>query len=590
MTNNRPHSHFKYRKALILAGVLVLAFILVVMGFLYLNPAYALSTETAAYVQAVVDGQRKIDEELQAYYKAGNYTFTEPMLIQDPYQTAPLTALLVFDTPEPSQISIHIPGKTPPSTVDFTFPGFQKHHEIPIYGLYAGSVNHINISLKTQTGETAQNGIDLRTEPLPVSIRKFQVDTVDPARYNPGFNFAIQDQKPVFDIDGNVRWYTTQKSYESLTKLKNGRFLFTYSVAGGEGNILMEQDLLGKIHAIYHVQDGSHHDVYELPTGNLLIPSSDLKSGTIEDQIIELGRTSGHIVRSFDLKTILDEGRPRQVTDLAANDWLHLNSIIYDPTDQSIIISSKSQSAVVKLTYPGMHIKWILGPHDNWSPKYQPYLLKPKGTPFEWSWSQHHATLFSPDQAGDKNVDILLFDNGLYRSFDPARVAPMQEWYSRVVHYRINATSMTIEQVWEYGQELGTATFSALRGSAYRLPNGDVLGTWGDIYKDAQGNPAVNLKKNATVETKIIEVDPSDNLIVFECSIAGVETYRTLRAGFYDGYSEENDYLSTTLHNTAGMDLADRSFLASQDLKRWTITPLLAWLKDMKHSLQGAGK
>ena len=92
------------------------------------------------------------------------------------------------------------------------------------------------------------------------------------------------------------------------------------------------------------------------------------------------------------------------------------------------------------------------------------------------------------------------------------------ESYSRVVHYRINEATMTIEQVWEYGKQSGAALFSALRGSAYLLPNGDVLGTWGDICKDAHGKPGGQNDVNGTVETKIIEVDPSNNEVVFECN------------------------------------------------------------------------
>jgi len=323
-------------------------------------------------------------------------------------------------------------------------------------------------------------------------MQSFTVDKLDLSQYSPGLNFTSLDRKPVFDMDGNVRWYSSQKSFEVFTRLKNGRYLFTYSVAGVEGDVMMEQDLLGKIYAIYNVADGVHHDVYELPTGNLLVTSSDLKSNTNEDYILELDRTNGHIVRSIDLKNTLDPGRPHQVTGLATNDWLHLNSIVYDTADHSIIISSKAQSAVVKLTYPGMQIKWILGPHDNWSQKYQPYLLTPVGANLKWPWSQHHATLYAPDVPGAASTDILLFDNALFRSFDNPDAVSSSDQYSRVVHYRINAASMTIEQVWEYGQALGPALFSPTGGSAYRLSNGDVLGTWGifpwiprEIYRSA---------------------------------------------------------------------------------------------------------
>ncbi len=580
-------NRFSAKKALIVAGAAILSFILVAIGFLYLNPAYQESPEALSFVKDNIARQQKIEQELRSYYQAGTFTFTAPLLVQDPYQTAPLTALAIFDTPENSQISIHVPGKSPDSAVDFTFPGYQQHHEIPIYGLYAGMLNHVTMRMQTQNGESAQTVLDLQTEPLPVYIQNFTIDKADPVKYNPGFNFAfLAAGLVVFDIDGNVRWYSPQPSYEVFTKLMNGRFMRTYSEVQ-EGNVMMEQDMLGKIYAIYYITDGIHHEVYELPSGNLLIASSDLRSNTTKDFLIEVDRKSGHIVRSFDLKDILDPGRPHQVLQLAVNDWLHLNSIVYDPSDHSIIISGKAQSAVVKLSYPGMKIQWILGPHDNWSPKYQPYLLTPVGDNFEWQWSQHHATLYSPTNPGEHSIDLLLFDNGNYRSFTSATAYPPSAWYSMVAHYRINEAAKTVELVWEYGRELGSVTFSAARGSAYHLANGDVLGTWGDIYRDANGNPSDSSNATGTSQTRIIEVDPSNNDVVFECSV-NAETYRTMRTGIYDGYSEKNAYLSTALNDTTGNDLADRSVLAWRDIKRWTWTPLVSDLKTWFRRIRSA--
>ena len=574
---------FSHNKALILVGAGGSLLILFVMVF-FLRPAYSLDAETRSFIKDAITQQEKIEADLRAYYKAGIYTFTDPLVIQDPYQTAPLTALLIFDTPENSQISIHVPGKTPTSGVDFTFAGYQRYHEIPVYGLYAATLNHVTISLKTQNGESAQTEVDLQTEPLPVYMQVFQVDKANPDKYSPGFNFSFTAQKPVFDMNGNVRWYSEQKnSFRVFVRLQNGRFLFTYSVADLEGNLIMEQDLLGKIYTIYHITDGIHHDIFELPAGNLLITSSDLRSDTIEDYIIEVDRSSGHILRSFDLKNYLDEFRPRGI-GLPENDWLHLNSIVYDPTDDTIIISSRAQSAVIKMTYPGMQIKWILGPHDNWSAKYQPYLLTPVGEKFEWPWSQHHATLYGPNIPGDNFIDILLFDNGLYRSFDSASTNLPSEWYSRVVHYRIDEASMTVEQVWEYGKERGSAIFSGSGDSAYLLSNGNVLGCWG-ISKDAQGNPSVVNDIIGTEETKIIEVDPSNNEVIFEVAVPGTAIYRAVRAGLYDGYSEENASLSMSLVDTSGNDLVDRSVMAWRDVKRWTISPILFWLKKIGHQI-----
>jgi hypothetical protein len=201
----------------------------------------------------------------------------------------------------------------------------------------------------------------------------------------------------------------------------------------------------------------------------------------------------------------------------------------------------------------------------------------------------NHATLYSPNVPGDCFNDILLFDNGMYRSFESAHAYLLSEWYSMVVHYRINEATMTIEQIWEYGRERGAATFSALRVSANRLPNGNILGARGDIYEVAKGNPSVSNSANGTVETKIIEVDPSTYEVVFECSVAA-ETYRTMRAGIYDGYSEVNTYLSSSVNDTTGNDLFDRSVMAWRDVRRWTITPLVAWLKKIGHQVLAAIK
>ena len=230
------------------------------------------------------------------------------------------------------------------------------------------------------------------------------------------------------------------------------------------------------------------------------------------------------------------------------------------------------------MTYPGMQIKWILGSHDNWEPKYQPYLLTPIGAHFEWPWSQHHATLYEPDAPGSNTIDILLFDNGLYRSFDQATAYPAADSYSMVVHYRINQAAMTVEEVWEYGKEKGSALFSNAMGSAYVLSNGDVLGTWGSIARDAKGQPSINANYPGDTNTaKIIEVNPVTNGVVFEGTETGSQVYRAMRAGFYDSYSDSNDYLSQSVNDTTGNDLADRSVMAWRDIKRWSDPALISF-------------
>jgi arylsulfate sulfotransferase len=584
MTKKNRHARVSPIKVMLVAGGGILILFFVILGYL-LQPHYTFDEQITKFVTDSIAQQEQIESNLRTFYQAGEYTFNNPLIIQDPYKTAPLTALLIFDTSEDSQISIHVPGKTSHSGVDFTFPGYQKHHEIPVYGLYADTLNQVTISMETKAGESAQNIISLQTEPLPGFLPVIQLDKLNAEKYSPGFNFSFLDNKLVFDLDGNIRWYSSQSSFRVFSQLMNGRFMFTYSIVSlvdQHSLVMMEQDLLGKIYSIYFVKDGIHHDIYEIPNGNLLVTSSDLSSQTVEDILLAIDRQTGDIVKRFDFKDYLDENRPAEI-DSSEGDWLHLNSIVYDATDNTIIISCRAQSAVIKMTYPGMQIKWILGPHDNWSEKYQPYLLTPIGDDFEWPWFQHHATIVGENFPKD-SIDILLFDNGVYRSFDPDGAYPLSDSYSRVVRYHIDQAAMTVAQVWEYGQERGSDLFSSELGSAYQLLNGDVLGTWGAITTDADGNPVIPGSGDETTRAKIIEIDPSNRDVVFEAIVPDEQLYRTLRANIYNGYSENNAYLSTPINITCRNDLVERGLMAWQDLNRWIDS--VPWLLAIKRFLR----
>jgi arylsulfate sulfotransferase len=574
-------------RLLIIVGIAAAVFIAFLLGMNAL-PAqdysiYQINEQTAAFIQPLVENQKQVEQEIKAAYQSDSYTFDNPLVLQDPYSAAPLTALLMFETPSPVQVSVHIPGKTPQASVDFTFAGYSKHHEIPIYGLYPNTHNSVTLEAKDSSGKVSKTVIDLQTEPLPGYLFNFKTRRVDPDHYSPGMNFTFLDHKEVFDINGEIRWYSSESSFQTYLPLKNGHFLFTYNFRDDQNqlllnNVLMERDLLGKIYAIYNVPNGAHHDYIELPNGNFLITSQDLSAFSRLDYLVEMDRKTGHIVRSFDLRNYLDKTRPHEL-DLPDDDWLHLNSIDYNASDQTLLISSRSQSAVVKMTYPEMKILWILGPHDNWPAKFQPYLLTPTGDHFDWQWAQHHATFFSEKtENGKKLVDILLFDNGNNRTFDPSAVPPMADSFSRMVRYEINETNRTVSQVWEYGKERGAEIFSASRGSAYLLANGDFLGTWSDIIKDKDGLPqliAGYLSKNYS---RVIEVNPVTKAVVFEVDMGEALTYRTFRSSFYAASDPGTSILSAGLMDTTVMDPGEQAVLALQPLQRQVAKDEL-WVK-----------
>ena len=70
--------------------------------------------------------------------------------------------------------------------------------------------------------------------------------------------------------------------------------------------------------------------------------------------------------------------------------WAHVNSVDYDPTDDSIIISSRHQSAVIKIGHD-KKVKWILSSPEGWAEKVLTPVdrdgkpIKCEGS-FDWSW------------------------------------------------------------------------------------------------------------------------------------------------------------------------------------------------------------
>ena len=150
--------------------------------------------------------------------------------------------------------------------------------------------------------------------------------------------------------------------------------------------------------------------------------------------------------------------------------WAHVNSVDYDPTDDSIIISSRHQSAIVKIGRD-KKIKWIFSSPEGWREGWKEKLLTPvdhQGKPikcegsvcegdFDFTWTQH--TAYRIDEKSDKNiVYVTAFDNGDARGMDQPALPEMK--YSRAVIYKIDQKARTIEQVWQYGKERGYSWYS----------------------------------------------------------------------------------------------------------------------------------
>lgn len=300
----------------------------------------------------------------ETFLNSENYTLNNPNIILNSYDISPLTALVVFETNDLTAVQITVKGKDGDDDITNTFTP-ARVHTLPIYGLYSDYENTVIIKSGNETKE-----IKIKTEKLPDSIKNTetynQIDTND-------FYFTMtNDGYPTaYDKNGNVRWYLTKNYKWDITRLNNGHILLgsDTSVGSDYSSSLVEMDLLGKVYSEYNLKGGYHHDVYELDSGNLLVATNNFDGGTVEDYIVEIDRTTGEIIKEFDLYDLIPNG--------GKNNWFGLNSIEYDSKTNSILVTGSKKNMIIDIDYASGEINWIIG--DKVNKKLKKYLLTNEG-------------------------------------------------------------------------------------------------------------------------------------------------------------------------------------------------------------------
>ena len=351
--------------------------------------------------------------------------------------------------------------------------------------------------------------------------------------------WAFGPENAIVDSTGTVRWYLMPDSdmydpeqpYKSgilmgFQQTKDGGLIFGYGQRYAKYDMLGREIFNRRLPANY--ADYSHGlDVAQNGHTFLRVSSSDLRRlddkrvHTVRDVIAEVD-ADGNVVDEFRLFDILDpyrdnvikaldqgavclnidetkSGHTLSAEDLAKQDssnefgdiagvgpgrnWAHVNSVDYDPTDDSIIISSRHQSAIIKIGRD-KKVKWILSSPEGWKKGWAEKVLTPvdkDGKPikcegsvceggFDWTWTQHTAWRIDSKSKGDI-IYVSAFDNGDARGMEQPALPEMK--YTRGVVYKIDQKKMTVEQIYEVGKDEGNAYYSPVTGLAKYMDDKD---------------------------------------------------------------------------------------------------------------------
>jgi arylsulfate sulfotransferase len=486
--------------------------------------------------------------------EALHLSFGAGSLVLNPSGYAPLTARLAFTSRQSGQLRLVVHGRHGAAS-DLTqqFADEGTVHTVPIMGLYPDYANTVSVQLVNPTGQVlADTTLTIQTAPLPPTMPSNLVTTAPAGTLGGDFtlvsNFSATDPQMPLIVDnyGEVRWLLDYRSLAELgqlsydcgiSRLRNGNYCFGDKTTSQ----LFEVDVYGTIINRWNMPNYTfHHEVYEKPDGNFLVTANKTGSthanGTAseEDYVIEIDRHANRVVQEWDLKQSFDENRHALETDPL--DWFHGNAVLYDPSDNTIIVSGRYQG-VAKLTYDN-HVKWLLAPHRAWGTNHQgqdlsQLTLKPltaggqaitdtavvngsaNAPDFEWNWYQHSVQLMP-------NGDLLLFDNGTNRNF----IRNAATHYSRAVEYRLDPSARTVQQIWTYGKERGDQTFSTIVSRVQYLPAvNHILFCPGYQVPNATGTGG-----------KVIEVDYASKQVLFEMQMTpanGFAFHRAQRESIY---------------------------------------------------------
>jgi hypothetical protein len=320
---------------------------------------------------------------------------------------------------------------------------------LPVYGLYDGYANVVNLTYRFLDGSSKQANITITTaafndpcgydHPTYLQHRNRSALSYD---YMLVKGRCSNFSPAIVDTDGQLRWVGTvghasfvTTFFDNAVYLAAGTKLYRNELDGAV-TLLSDYSSLGVTFLYHNIDRGKVGIILDADT------TTHLESMNIEVD------ASGRVLKQWDMAAIISAAMvaggddPSQFVFPTPTDWFHNNGVAYDRADDSLIVSSRENFRIC-LDYNSGAIKWILGdPTKKW---YQfPSLRKfavaiaPGSLP---PIGQH-----SPSITYDQG--IMVFDNGQNSVFQTP--PGTQRFAASPRKYSVNLSTKVATEVWNY--------------------------------------------------------------------------------------------------------------------------------------------
>ena len=329
---------------------------------------------------------------------------------------------------------------------------------VPVFGLYAGSVNQVTLELQSpggaSDGSSREVQVEITTAPYVDSEGVYDHATILQPRA-PGaaldFDFvalkSIRASVVVIDTDGAVRWVGTGIPSSAIAFTDNG-----FVVGSPSSKEVQRLELDGALTSSTLEDSTILQFSHNIDPGRVGLLGEFDVNGDIEATVAEI-TSGGSVFQKWELGDLLSRYMASQGDDPTAfvrpgQDWFHLNAATYDPSDDSLIVSSR-ENFLMKIDYATGDLIWLLGdPTKYW---YTFPSLRAKAlTLTEGGFYPigQHATSLTSDGL------LMVFNDGTGSVSQPSGApAGQSRSFAVVSAYQIDAERMTATEAWRYDHQ-----------------------------------------------------------------------------------------------------------------------------------------
>lgn len=506
---------------------------------------YEVDQEGFTYYDTAV--QDRLAQALDNAKQSGNqWTADAPLAVLNPFGTGSNGLYLYFETDLPTQVSytVHVDD---PSIPDYTATAantdghdYSRTHEFQLIGLVPGQTNQVTLTVTGSWGNVRQQTTFSITMPETISGYPTQLDYTDGESGAPLSDglFAMMRTNGYlgygffFDNSGVMRYEMVLEGFGLDRVLSDGDEIITCVSSSRLARI----NGLGRVMQVYDL-DGYelHHDITFGPDGTVVALVDKVGSDTTEDVVVEVDLATGEVSELLDFSVLMsdyfeEDTHPITITsdffwEAGEWDWIHLNTLQYLEENDSVIVSSRETSTIIKVE--GVHsdpqLTWLIGDPDFWADTaYADLSLTPVGD-FVFQYGQHSVEYLGP---GDEDgVYYLSMFNNNYWSLNTRNYTPD---LADSVCESLYGDSEDRSWVYVYEVDENQGTFSL--AESFPVPYSSIVSNAAPA--GSEGNWVVN----SGVANVFGEYDDGGALIRqfdYDCTMQGYRTFKLDMVGFW---------------------------------------------------------